>query len=307
MRYKSAILASDAAHTTKYAQAAVAALVVALILSAFVAPFGVAAQVDPIQRGIDAGSERYQAMALAAIERGIEAGSLRWVALGKSLTGIERGIAAGSERYQAMALAGIERGIEAGSLRWVALGKSLTGIERGIAAGSERYQAMALAGIERGIEASSARLQAMGLDYLAKAGDGTPSDLLAAKFRLDYAQYRGHRGGAETNVLAENPELLLSRRFSSTLPYTDVSKFYAERMRVLAHQNSTNTLAENPELLLSRSFSPKLPYTDVHKFYAERMRVLAHGGSAVACTLDKDYATLAANPELVYAAQAEKC
>jgi len=186
MRYKSAILASDAAHTTKYAQAAVAALVVALILGAFVAPLGVAAQLDPIQRGIDAGSERYQAMALA--------------------------------------------------------------------------------GIQRGIEASSARLQAMGLDYLAKAGDGTPSDLLAAKFRLDYAQYRGHRGGAETNVLAENPELLLSRRFSSTLPYTDVSKFYAERMRVLAH-----------------------------------------GGSAVACTLDKDYATLAANPELVYAAQAEKC
>jgi hypothetical protein len=52
------------------------------------------------------------------------------------------------------------------------------------------------------------------------------------------------------------------------LPYTDVSQFYAERMRVQAHS---------------------LPYTDVSQFYAERMRVKA------------GQSELAANPELMVA------
>jgi hypothetical protein len=104
------------------------------------------------------------------------------------------------------------------------------------------------------IDADAARYQAMGEYYLAQAGAGRERAIDADSARWaalgsSYAQA------------------------SAALSYTDVSRFYAERMRAQAHQASSS-----------------MPYTDVSRFYAERMRAQASQRS-----------TLAANPELMFA------
>jgi len=80
---------------------------------------------------------------------------------------------------------------------------------------------------------------------------------------------------------------------SSSQPYTDVSKFYVERMRAQASQTS------DPQ-----------PYTDVAKFYVERLRAQASQSSYLAANPELMFARrsygaaasmLAANPELMIA------
>jgi hypothetical protein len=143
---------------------------------------------------------------------------------------------------------------DADAARYAALGNYYQdGIQRRIDADAARYAALGnyyQDGIQRGIDADAARYAALGRYYA-------------------------------DSVLVANLELMAARRYSSTAAqasppsdsqYTDVAKFYAERMRVQASQASD------------------LPYTDVAKFYAERMRVQASQSG-----------DLAANPELMIA------
>lgn len=120
----------------------------------------------------------------------------------------------------------------------------------------------------RGIDADAARYNALGQSYAARGGEA------------DAARWAA-----------------LGRAYAK--PYTDVSLFYAERMRAQAHEDAR--LASNPELALSRSYASSTaasgaaakPYTDVSLFYVERMRAQAREA--------RENGILAANPELMFA------
>ena len=123
------------------------------------------------------------------------------------------------------------------------------------------------------IDADAARYQAMGEYYLA-AGRERAIDADSARWAALSSSYA---------------------QASGALSYTDVSRFYAERMRAQASQGSA---------------SGALPYTDVSRFYAERMRAQASQGSALAANPEllsarRSYGAavnmLAANPELMIA------
>ncbi len=115
-------------------------------------------------------------------------------------------------------------------------------------------------------------------------------------------------------VAAANPE-----------PYTDVSAFYAERMRAqaegVAALSNTDVSAFYAERMRAQasqgiaSIANPEQYTDVSKFYAERMRAQASQGTQPYTDVSKFYAErmraqasqggdLAANPELMLARRA---
>jgi hypothetical protein len=80
--------------------------------------------------------------------------------------------------------------------------------------------------LARGIEADAARWTALGQDYAARGAEADAARWAAL----------GHAYTAASS--------------SGTLPYTDVSHFYAERMRAQARENAQ--LAANPELMVAR-------------------------------------------------------
>lgn len=140
-----------------------------------------------------------------------------------------------------------------------------------------------------------------------------------------------------SQALAKDPELVYARAFglegssvSVALPLTDVSHFYAERMRALAHAESV--LASSPELLSSRAFysaAAILPLTDVSHFYVERMRAqalaesvlasspellssrafgsAARSAAGLACSLPGADSRFGTDPELVYSTTSKTC
>jgi len=129
-------------------------------------------------------------------------------------------------------------------------------------------------GVGRGIDANAARYQALGEYYLRTADADTARWVALGQF---YTQ-------------------------SSTTPYTDVSMFYAERMRAQARQAAM--LAANPELRLARR-SYRAP-TDELVLNPELR--LARAGYRLAiglCTVPA--AQLSENPELRAARQMWGC
>jgi hypothetical protein len=132
--------------------------------------------------------------------------------------------------------------------------------------------------IQRGIDAGAARYQALGAFYLAQAG----GDVVAAdsprpytdvsKFYVERlrAQIRQNSALADSSELADNPELLVARRFYSA---------------------PTSSLAVNPELILVRGF-----YSAPTNFLALNPELILARGFYSAPT-----SFLAANPELILA------
>jgi crotonobetainyl-CoA:carnitine CoA-transferase CaiB-like acyl-CoA transferase len=96
-------------------------------------------------------------------------------------------------------------------------------------------------------------------------------ELLAANPELVYARAYSLGQNPATNVLAENPELVYAQAYSA------------------GQTSASNVLAENPELVYAQAYS------------------LGQSSGVAACVLDQGYASLAANPELIYLAQAEAC
>lgn len=165
-----------------------------------------------------------------------------------------------------------------------------TGRERGIDAGAARYQAMASTHVQRGIEAGAARYQAMAGRYVLAQTDADSARYQAMAER--YVQ-RGIEAGA-----SRYQALAAAYSDGSRLPYTDVSKFYVERLRSEIARSAK--FADSPELLSVRSFGfasrpgAALLATDPELTLARRY----YGAGAAACSLDVTAATLAANPEL---------
>lgn len=201
------------------------------------------------------------------------------------------------------------------------------GIQRGIEADAARYQAMGAfyqAKAERGLEADAARYQAMGEHYLARAADDGFAAGPALSLRLvDAASLRGSYSGddAYDPATGAHPELsvllgvpAVSNRGSysgddlydpaaGSYPepaYTDVSRFYAERMRVKARE--AGELVANPELTTARrsyraatsmlAANPEL--MSARAWYAGTVQSIGSCSPAI----DDDQ--LAANPELKY-------
>jgi hypothetical protein len=106
----------------------------------------------------------------------------------------------------------------------------------------------------------------------AKADNATPADLVATRVHLEYAQYRGRGGTTALGSLA-----------------MQVRVDY-EQYRGRGGFSRTSPVAENPELVYARAYSEG------------QGTGLAQSSGAVACVLDLGYATLAANPELMYPA-----
>jgi hypothetical protein len=153
--------------------------------------------------------------------------------------------------------------------------------------------------IVRGIDADASRYAALGQHYVSR---GAEAD--AARWAALGRSYLSASGPA-------------------ALPYTDVSHFYAERMRAQAKENAE--LALNPELSFARrgygaqdplgrsyltaSGPAASPYTDVSHFYVERMRAQARENAGLALNPELSFARrgyraqdpLAANPELAAA------
>jgi hypothetical protein len=181
---------------------AVATAIALLLLGAFVAIAPVAADDDGIQRGIDADSARYQALgeyyqAQTGAERPYTDVSLFYA---------ER------MRAQAQAVAdgdSIQRAIESHTARYQAWAELY------------RAQAQALAepSLEREIRSNSAGWVASGV---------SSAEARAVAERSLEREIRSNSAGWAASGVS-------SAEASATLPYTDVSLFYAERMRAQAH------------------------------------------------------------------------
>lgn len=126
--------------------------------------------------------------------------------------------------------------------------------------------------VERGIEADAARYRALAEFYQAEAGAAIQRGIETQSARYQaMGQYYAQQAGAQF--------------------YTDVSKFYVERMRAQARQETGQAMS----------------YTDVSRFYAERMRDQARLAAALAANPELSLAhrsyraaadSLALNPEL---------
>ncbi len=124
---------------------------------------------------------------------------------------IERGIDASAARYSALGELYVSRGAEADAARWAALGESHAAAARGRDADSARWAGLGRADLAaRGAAADAARWAARGQSYMSSSA--VPG--------------------------------------SAARPYTDVSMFYAERMRSIARENALFTA--NPEVMAAR-------------------------------------------------------
>jgi hypothetical protein len=133
---------------------------------------------------------------------------------------VEWGIDAASARYELLGQHYIARGADADAARWTALASLHT-------SGSAALPGFD--GVQPGIDASAARYEALGRWYAARGADAN-----AARWTALAAQYMSD---STTDGSAKQP-------------YTDVSLFYAERMRAQARANAA--LAANPELMFAR-------------------------------------------------------
>ena len=156
-----------------------AILVLFLILAAFLAIQDVGASSDPIQRGVDAASARWQA----------------W-----------------GDYYQGQEEAAIQRGLDAASARYQALGQSYlaeTGDELPYTDVSRFYVERLRAQIQGSSALADSELAANPELVLARRAYRTPASLVAANPELSIAR-RSYSAAA--NVLALNPELGAARR-----------------------------------------------------------------------------------------------
>lgn len=188
-------------------------------------------------------------------------------------------------------------------------------IQQAIDADAARYQALGefylaqgdgspLAASQQGIDADAARYQALGEFYLAQA-EGEPVAALQRGIDADAARYQA----LGEFYLAQAGDSLMAVK--SQMPYTDVSKFYVERLRAQIREASAlvdnSELASDPELIFARRFyrvppsilaaNPELMFA--RRFYSAPLSVLAanpelilarrgYSQSAIACSLDDD-------------------
>jgi hypothetical protein len=164
-----------------------------------------------------------------------------------------------------------------------------------ILSGSFATVAASSEGIQRGIDAQAARYQAMAEFYLARS-EAVHSARWAALGDSFAQGYTALANNDHTANLAGYWAAMegYEPRQSGAVTYTDVSRFFAERMRAQSGAVAESDRSADPAgyWAAMEGYEPRqsgaVTYTDVSRFFAERMRAQAGHGSGY----------LAINPEL---------